>query len=55
MHLLLGRFHPDNVIECTIVQLLPNEGDGFKYRVHGDLEAFDRVAAEHDLSPIAVR
>jgi len=32
-------FHPDSIIPCTIVQLLPNEGDGFKYRVRRDLEA----------------
>lgn len=51
VHLLLGIYHPDNVIACTIVQLLPSEGDGFKYRVRGDLEAFDRVAMEHELRP----
>jgi hypothetical protein len=55
MRLLLGIFHPDNVIACTIVQLLPHEGDGFKYRVRGHLEAFDRVANEHDLSPMQAR
>jgi hypothetical protein len=52
VHLLLGIFHPDKAIACTIVQLLPNEGEGFKYRVRGDYEAFDRVASEHDLSAI---
>ena len=52
VHLLLGIFHPDKVIACKIVRLLPNEGDGFKYRVRGDLESFERVAMEHDLIPI---
>ena len=53
VHLLLGIFHPDKAIACTVVQLLPSEGEGFKYRVRGNFEAFDRVAHEHDLSPIA--
>lgn len=52
LHLLLGIFHPDKAIACTVVQLLPNEGDGFKYRVRGNLEAFDRVANEHDLKAV---
>jgi hypothetical protein len=52
VHLQLGIFHPDKAIACTIVQLLPIEGDGLKYRVKGNFEAFDRVANEHDLSPI---
>jgi len=54
VHLLLGIYHPDNIIECTIVQLLPKEGEAFKYRVRGTFEAFERVANEHDLSPTPV-
>jgi hypothetical protein len=49
VQLLLGISHPDKAIACTIVQLLPNEGEGFKYRVRSDFEPFDRVAVEHDL------
>jgi hypothetical protein len=52
VHLLLGIFHPDKAIARTIVQLLPVEREGFKYRVRGNLETFERVASEHDLNPI---
>jgi hypothetical protein len=52
VHLLLGIFHPDKAMVCKIVQLLPSEGNGFTYRVRSNREAFDRVANEHDLSPI---
>jgi hypothetical protein len=49
VRLSLGIFHPDKSIACTIVQLLPFEGECFEYRVKSDEEAFERVAREHDL------
>jgi hypothetical protein len=52
--LSLGIFHPNKAIACTVVRLLPVEGDGFKYRVRGLFETFERVASEHDLSPMPV-
>jgi hypothetical protein len=54
VNLSLGIFYPDKAIACTIVRLLPVEGDGLKYRVRGLFETFERVASEHDLSPISV-
>jgi hypothetical protein len=52
VRLFLGLFHPDRSLACEIVQLLPFEGDGVKYRVRGRAEAFDRVADEHDLTAL---
>lgn len=33
-----------------IMQLLPEEGGGLKYRIKSEAETFQRVAAERDLS-----
>jgi hypothetical protein len=51
---LLGtRYERRNVGLSTrfkIVSLIPNEGDGPRYRVKGQHEACERVALERDLT-----
>jgi hypothetical protein len=50
VRLSLGIFHPDKSVACEIVQLLPFEDDGFKYRLRCRDESFDRAANEGDLT-----
>ena len=37
---------------CEVVAALPHEGGPFLYRVRSELEQFERVVAEADLSPM---
>jgi hypothetical protein len=52
VRLSLGIFHPDKYLSCEILQLLPFAGGCFQYRVKSTVEAFDRVANEHDLTAL---
>ena len=37
---------------CRIMALLPHENGPFLYRVRSEVESFERVVAEEDLSPL---
>jgi hypothetical protein len=45
----LGALQRGKSISCEIVKLLPFEGAHFQYRVKSTDEAFERIAAEHEL------
>jgi hypothetical protein len=51
--LLANRYDRRNAGQSTrfkIVSLIPNEGDGPRYRVKGQSEAYERMALERDLT-----
>jgi hypothetical protein len=49
VRLSLGALQRGKSISCEIVKLLPFEGAHFQYRVKRTDEAFERIAAEHEL------